>query len=496
MALNNPPNGGVYQNATSNAKVFRQMTAAQTTSGIVDVGGYAVTPNGTPNMSVNVAAGRAWVPGSQVSNVGGYSFNTQGLYFALNDATVNLAISAANPTNPRIDLVVLQALDQEYSGTNNLVQLAVVAGTAAASPAAPAAPSNSLVLAQVYVAANATSVTSSNITDYRTYAAPASTASFQGRKNALINSFFDVWQRGTNFTASGYTADRWLFTLGTGAACNVAQGGGGSGGNIPGYARYYLNINRTTAGTSNTTVEQRIESATTFQGQTVTLTICANTAGGGSVDFFPTLVQNFGTGGTPSAPVTLTGATVTATAAMTTFTWTFAVPAVNGKTFGTNGNDYLSVVINRAWNATNGATGDLALFATQLELGAASTALEVLPIQKTVALCQRYFWQVTGSSASYSVFGTGLATGTTGAAIITKTPTTMRTVPALTYNNLTVTNSTGGPVACTGVTLNTNSTPDMAVLIASVASGLAAGQASIGYVNNTAGSYLALAAEL
>lgn len=123
-------------------------------------GDLAVAQNGTPNMSVNVAAGQALINGTQ-------NTTSQGAYEVLNDATVNLAIAASDPTNPRIDIVVAQVRDAAYSGANNDWLLAVVTGTPAGSPSPPATPANAIVLAQVAVAANATSITSGNITDKR-----------------------------------------------------------------------------------------------------------------------------------------------------------------------------------------------------------------------------------------------------------------------------------------------------------------------------------------
>ena len=127
--------------------------------GIVGPSDLAVTQNGTPNMSVNIAAGKAFIDGTENAN--------QGAYLAVNDATVNLAISASSPTNPRKDLVVAKVQDAEWSGATNSWSLAVVTGTPAASPAEPAVPANAIVLALVDVAANATSITNANITDRR-----------------------------------------------------------------------------------------------------------------------------------------------------------------------------------------------------------------------------------------------------------------------------------------------------------------------------------------
>lgn len=148
--------------------------------GVTESGSLAVSQNGTPNMSVNVAAGMIWMPGTLGATTG-FGNNTgaqtayglpssktsQGSYGAYNDATVNLAISAADPTNPRIDLVVASVQDAQYSGSNNQPVLQVITGTAAPSPSAPSAPASSVVLAQVAVAAGASSIVTANITDKR-----------------------------------------------------------------------------------------------------------------------------------------------------------------------------------------------------------------------------------------------------------------------------------------------------------------------------------------
>lgn len=133
------------------------------TAGVIGSGDLAVSANGTPNMSVNVAAGRAVIVGSESS--------LQGAYHVVNDATKNLTISTANGTNPRRDLIVAKVQDAAYSGATNSWSLAIVTGAAAPSPVDPATPANSITLARVAVAANATSITSGNITDLRPRAA-------------------------------------------------------------------------------------------------------------------------------------------------------------------------------------------------------------------------------------------------------------------------------------------------------------------------------------
>jgi hypothetical protein len=110
-------------------------------------------------MSVSIAAGWADILGTTQSNMG--------VYTVYNDAAVTGTITAADPTNPRIDRVCLTVNDSAYTGSINNVVVNVVAGTPAGSPTAPATPANSISLATVAVAAGATTITNANITDTR-----------------------------------------------------------------------------------------------------------------------------------------------------------------------------------------------------------------------------------------------------------------------------------------------------------------------------------------
>lgn len=150
--------------STLNADDFRGLIEALVpTEGIITSGDLAVTQNGTPNMSVNVAAGAAVIVGDDTPA-------TQGSYFVKNDATKNLTIAAADATNPRKDIIVAQVRDSFYAGSDDDWRLAVVTGTPGASPSEPALPNNSLKLAVITVAASATSITTAAITDSRTRA--------------------------------------------------------------------------------------------------------------------------------------------------------------------------------------------------------------------------------------------------------------------------------------------------------------------------------------
>ena len=140
------------------------VASADPAHGVVRPGDFAVTQNGTPNMSVNVAAGGAFIRGTQNAN--------QGAYHVWNDGTVNLPISAADVTNGRRDLVIAQVRDSAYSGADDDARITVVTGTPAAVPADPSLASfpNALVLARITVAAGDTAINTADITSLRTLA--------------------------------------------------------------------------------------------------------------------------------------------------------------------------------------------------------------------------------------------------------------------------------------------------------------------------------------
>ena len=140
------------------------VSAVDSAHGVINFGDLAVTQNGTPNMTVNVAAGGAFIRGTQSAN--------QGAYHLYNDGSINVGLASSDPTNPRRDLVIAQVRDAFYSGSTKDARITVVTGTAAASPTDPSLSSfpNALVLARVAVAANDTAITTAKITDLRTYA--------------------------------------------------------------------------------------------------------------------------------------------------------------------------------------------------------------------------------------------------------------------------------------------------------------------------------------
>jgi hypothetical protein len=158
MTLRTPPSW--LQNGSHPAENDRLTTQALwATTGIIKSTSLAVTQNSPVGMSVLIAQGWAAIVGTTQSNMG--------TYVAYNDAETVVAITTANPTNPRIDLLCATVQDAYYTGAQNNVVFQVVAGTPASSPVVPSLPANSIALAEIAVAAGALSITSGNITDRR-----------------------------------------------------------------------------------------------------------------------------------------------------------------------------------------------------------------------------------------------------------------------------------------------------------------------------------------
>ena len=158
MALRTPPSW--LQNGSHPAENDRlSMQALWATTGIVSTTSLAVTQNSPTGMSVLVAQGWCVIVGNYQTNMG--------VYTVYNDASNTLTIATADPTNPRIDRVVVTVQDSYYTGSADDVIFQVLTGTPAASPVAPATPTNSISLATISVGAGVGNITNANITDTR-----------------------------------------------------------------------------------------------------------------------------------------------------------------------------------------------------------------------------------------------------------------------------------------------------------------------------------------
>lgn len=200
MPVNNPPR--YIQTGVHDAEGDRQLLYELfgRSSVVLNVptattGYFAVTESATPGMSVDISPGKAFVDGTEDSNQGGY--------FISGDLTETRIINNGDATYDRIDIVVAQVEDAEYSGSINAWKLSVVEGQPTASPAPPSAPANSIILAEVSVAqSEETSILNADITDKR-----PSVVYLPGTTSGVWLAHTPTW---TNFTDTDATVNcRW-----------------------------------------------------------------------------------------------------------------------------------------------------------------------------------------------------------------------------------------------------------------------------------------------
>ena len=238
-----------------------------------------------------------------------------------------------------------------------------------------------------------------------------------GRRNAIINGNFDVWQRGTSFTASGgeFTADRWD-TLNSGTTSFTASQQLFTVGqtDVPHNPKYYHRNAVTTGGAAGDryALWYKVEGVSTFAGETVTLSFYAKADA--SKNIAVEFVQSFGSGGSPSTVVTgISVTTVALTTSWAKYTVTADIPSITGKTLGTDGNDSLAFAIwldagstyNARTNSLGNQSGTFEFAQVQLEAGSVATPFERRSVGEELALCQRYYQRSTLDPAAAFTYG-------------------------------------------------------------------------------------------
>ena len=236
---------------------------------------------------------------------------------------------------------------------------------------------------------------------------------FSGFKNYIINGNFDIWQRGTNQTSSGYaSADRWDFHN-TGTSSRTVTQTITTNLDIPYFnASKVLGITLTSldSTTSGRGIRhiQPIEDVTKLAGKTVTYSFWARSTN--NMDIEVTNQQVFGTGGVPSSTIVANARRFSLTPQWTKFTATVSMPSIIGKTLGTDGvhtsctNFKFHLMADSVTAASEGLTvtltptaGTLVFFAqVQLEEGSIATPFEHRPYGLELSLCQRYYEVING----------------------------------------------------------------------------------------------------
>jgi hypothetical protein len=335
-----------------------------------------------------------------------------------------------------------------------------------------------------------------NGTDWVTEAGATPPTTATGFRNAIINGDFRIWQRGTSFSspaANTLSADRWKTTYALGPTTTSVTRQPfsiGISSTLGVEAEFYLRSTITTVGTATRfSQEQFIEDVRTFAGQTVTLSFWAKADSVRSVG--AVILQNFGTGG--SSQVSAVNQSISLTTSWERYTVTTTVPSISGKTIGTNSS--ISVRFDQA--LASGSVLDL--WGVQLEEGSIATPFEQRPIGTELALCQRYYQRITPdiSISSYPGFND---TTTTGVFMIPFTQ-TMRVKPTALETSGTATDYAIRHKGSSITTCNTlpslsGASTSYINFVATVASGLTAGESSLFRFGNANVAYLGWSAEL
>ena len=274
-------------------------------------------------------------------------------------------------------------------------------------------------------------------------------APFVAGKNKIINGDFAINQRvfTSNTTTGAYGFDRFkqanvggtftvtpqTFTLGTAPV---------SGYEAKNFCRL-VTATQSAAG-DYAALEQMVESVRTFAGQTVTFSVWAK-ASTGTPNIGFSVVQNFGTGGSPSANVITSGGTTAISTTWTRYSFTITVPSISGKTIGSNTDDKLQVDLWTSVGTTISGLGYPAVgiqnvtidtWGWQLEAGSVATPFTTATgtIAGELALCQRYCYVIQGNTTNPSSLGTSYWNGTTAVVGFITSKAKMRTTPTLIYS--------------------------------------------------------------
>ncbi len=172
------------------------------------------------------------------------------------------------------------------------------------------------------------------------------TADLGAFRNKIINGGFDIWQRDESQTSSGYGSDdRWQNIHAGTTKTHQRVGFELYQSDVPGNPAYHSRTDFS-AGTGDGDYCQKIqviEGVKTLAGKKATLTFYARSPAGTELKLATRLYQSFGTGGSPSASVTIEPALHTLETEWKKFTRVIDIPSIDGKTLGSNGDDGLGV---------------------------------------------------------------------------------------------------------------------------------------------------------
>ena len=339
-------------------------------------------------------------------------------------------------------------------------------------------------------------------------------------RNLIINGAMQVAQRGTSatgVTANGYYAcDRWFFNIqnGTWAISQEADAPDGFSKSI----KYLC----TATGAAQVVQHAQIIEGSNAQNLaygtssakdiTVSFWVKSNVTGTYAMRMYNPqgtdrlIAQNY---------------TITASGVWEYKTITFAGDTVrdiaDGNVYGINAAWWLSAGSSFSTGSTSTVWQDYAsaneapnqvdvaasvnnywqITGVQLEVGDTATPFEHRSYGDTLAKCQRYYWQQTGTQLYYR-FGVGFCTSTTNGNVSLSFPQRMRTAPTLSsVGTFAVHHGTGPSISTTtSITFDTQAEGVDGTTLVAVTTGLTSGNACQLIANFDSSAYIAYDAEL
>jgi len=333
---------------------------------------------------------------------------------------------------------------------------------------------------------------------------------FAAGKNKIINGDFNINQRGFTSTTStfGYNFDRWTFARTGGSLTLSAETFTPGTAPVAGYeSKNFVRcaISGQSAAADRFIYSQAIESVRTFANQTITVSFWAK-ASSGTPSVAVSVVQTFGSGGSPSGDVQTAGGKIAITTSWARYSVTFAVPSISGKTIGTANDDALNV---RLWTSAgtdfNAPTNSLGIqnatidfWGVQVEAGSVATAFQTATgtLQGELAACQRYYYRQTANNL-FAQFAIGTCYTTVNAFGFVPLGVTMRVKPSsVDYSTLRIYDG-GSGYTVTALALNADLSGNTNGAVEVTVSGtLTAARNAFLQANGNATAYLGFSAEL
>lgn len=251
--------------------------------------------------------------------------------------------------------------------------------------------------------------------------------------NAIINGAFDIWQRGTSFSAVGssYTADRWY--KGASTAQTTSRQATSDSTNLPNI-QYCARLQRVAASTSTVNVDfgspMETVNSIPFAGKTVTLSYYARS--GANFSAASSVIRAALFTGTGTDQNGFSGYTGNATPIDTTVTLTTTWQRFQHTTTLASSVTEIMPYFGYAPVGTAGAADYFEITGVQLEANSSATSFKrnASNIQGELAACQRYYWRATTTGNASGVLSlTGIGQSSTNAQVPFKFPETMRAAP-------------------------------------------------------------------